>query len=133
MVAANNEAQFRRLCMAIGLPELLEDPRFGPQDARRQNTPELRRLISEIIATKSADHWENILDAASVPAARVRSLDEVLVETQTVVRQVTRPLATPGATRMTHMPSLGFKANSKVVGPTSPPPRLGAHNDEYLK
>ena len=133
MVAANNEGQFRRLCAAIGRPELPEDPRFGPQDARRENTPDLRRLISEIIGTKSAEHWEEILDAASVPAARVRSLDEVLLEAQTVVREVTRPLATPGATGMTHMPNLGFKADGKAIGPTSPPPRLGAHNNEYLK
>jgi crotonobetainyl-CoA:carnitine CoA-transferase CaiB-like acyl-CoA transferase len=133
MIAANNERQFRDLCRAIDLAPLLEDSRFDDPIERKKNVPELRRLIAERIATESADHWERVLDAAFVPAARVRALEEVLAEPQIKARELTRTLAVPGATAPLHMPTLGFKANGAAIGPSEPPARLGQHTDEILR
>jgi CoA:oxalate CoA-transferase len=132
MIAANNERQFRDLCRAIDHAELLDDPRFDDPEQRRRNVPELRRQIAERIAAKSADHWEAVLDLAFVPAARIRSLEEVLHEPQIQARELTRTLEVPGATVPLHMPTLGFKANGEAVGPNTPPARLGQHTDEIL-
>ncbi len=133
MIAANNERQFRDLCRAIDLAPLLEDPRFGDPARRRENVPELRRLIAERIASESADHWELVLDAVFVPAARVRALEEVLAEPQIKARELTRPLTVPGAAAPLQMPTLGFKANGEAVGPSEPPARLGQHTLEVLR
>jgi crotonobetainyl-CoA:carnitine CoA-transferase CaiB-like acyl-CoA transferase len=96
MIAANNERQFRDLCRVIDLGPLLDDPRFDTPACRRDHVPELRRLIAERIKSQSADHWETVLDAAHVPAARVRSLDEVLAEPQMQARELTRAIPVPG-------------------------------------
>lgn len=132
MIAANNERQFRDLCRAIDRAELLEDPRFGNPEERREHVPELRGLIAERIASESADHWEAVLDRAFVPAARVRSLEEVLAEPQIQARELTKQIEMPGAARPLHMPTLGFKANGEAIGPSEPPARLGQHTDEVL-
>lgn len=132
MIAANNERQFRDLCRAIDRAELLEDPRFDAPEERRAHVPELRRLIAERIVTESADHWETVLEAAFVPAARIRSLEEVLAEPQIQARELTKTIAVPGAVQPLHMPTLGFKANGEAIGPSEPPARLGQHTDEIL-
>ena len=133
MIAANNERQFRDLCRAINLAPLLDDPRFDDPTVRQNNVPELRRLIAERIASKSADHWEAVLDAAFVPGARIRSIEEVLSEPQIQARELTQTLAIPGAAAPAHMPTLGFKVNGEVVAPSHPPARLGQHTDDVLR
>jgi len=133
MIAANNERQYQDLCRAIGLDHVLDDDRFTTAEARRTNTPELRRLIAGKIAAESADHWERVLDQARVPAARLRGLEEVLREGQVAARRNTVPVDVPGAAAPQHVPTLGFKADGQTVGPTNPPPRLGAHTDDILK
>ena len=126
MIAANTERQFRALCRALELQDILEEERFADPVARKDNLDALRSLISDTLLTRPADHWEAVLDRAGVPAARVRSLDEVLAEPQTATRGIARPIEVPGADSPMLLPSLGFKANGATVGPTSPPPRLGA-------
>jgi crotonobetainyl-CoA:carnitine CoA-transferase CaiB-like acyl-CoA transferase len=133
MIAANNERQFRDLCRALDLAPLLQDPRFDDPANRRDNVPELRRLIAERIAANTADHWEAVLDAASVPGARIRSIEEVLSEPQIQARELTKTLSIPGASAPMHMPSLGFKVNGEAIGPSDPPARLGQHTDEVLR
>ena len=133
MIAANNERQFCDLCRALDLAELLDDPRFDAPENRRDNVPELRRLIAERIATHSADHWEAVLDAAFVPGARIRSIEEVLSEPQIQARELTKTLSVPGASAPMHMPTLGFKVDGVAIGPSTPPARLGQHTDEVLR
>lgn len=132
MIAANNERQFRDLCRALDLAEILDDPRFGPVAARREHVPELRALIAGRIASESADHWETVLDEAFVPATRIRALEEVLAEPQIQARELTKPIEMPGAARPLAVPTLGFKANGAAVGPSEPPARLGQHTEEIL-
>ncbi len=126
MIAANNERQFVDLCRAIGLPDVLDDPRFAEPAQRRENVAALRDLIAQRIMTGSADHWEQVLDQAAVPAVRVRRLDEVLGEPQIAARGLTEAVEVPGAAAPLRLPALGFKANGETVGPAAPPPRLGA-------
>jgi crotonobetainyl-CoA:carnitine CoA-transferase CaiB-like acyl-CoA transferase len=133
MIAANNERQFRDLCKAIDLAHLLEDPRFDDPENRRDNVPALRALIAARIANNTADHWEAVLDAAFVPGARIRSVEEVLSEPQIQARQLTKTVEIPGADAPAHMPTLGFKVNGEAIGPSMPPARLGQHTDEVLR
>ena len=46
IVTAGNDAQFGRLCEAIGAPELADDPRFATNPGRTANRDELRPLLA---------------------------------------------------------------------------------------
>jgi crotonobetainyl-CoA:carnitine CoA-transferase CaiB-like acyl-CoA transferase len=133
MIAANNDRQFRALCRAVGCPEIADDARWRAAGSRRQNAAELRRLLAARIAGRSAAAWERIFDGAGVPAARVRSLDEVLAEDQLKVRALTVAMELPQTTATAHLPSLGFKADGAAVVPKAPPPVLGADTDSVLR
>ncbi len=132
MLAANNERQYAKLCQAIGRPELATDPRWAEPATRKDHTAELRAEMAKTFATKSAAKWEQILDAASVPGVRVRTLSEVLSEDQLAARGLMTPITLPAQNREVPVPSLGFKVNGDVIGAVSPPPELGEHTDEML-
>jgi crotonobetainyl-CoA:carnitine CoA-transferase CaiB-like acyl-CoA transferase len=132
MIAANNERQHQQLCNAIERPELLTDSRWADIATRRDNVESLRTEISNTIKGKTADDWETILNAAKVPAARVREFAEVMGEGQLKARGITTSMDLPGRDITVHVPTLGFKVNGDVVAPSAPPPELGRDTESIL-
>ena len=68
LLAVNNEKQFIALMKALGREDVLSDQRFGDWFLRNENEPALRKIIEDVLATKSPKEWEKILDAAGAPA-----------------------------------------------------------------
>tara|TARA_B100000497_G_scaffold115421_1_gene138944 strand:+ start:2502 stop:3704 length:1203 start_codon:yes stop_codon:yes gene_type:complete len=133
MIAANNSKQFACLCRGINRQEILEDPRWNSGAARAENAASLRQELIKVFLTRAALDWENALSAAGVPAAKVRSLDEMLAENQAKVRQFTHKLDMPDQAHDIHVPTLGFKVEGQVVAPTVAPPMLGQDTQEVLE
>lgn len=81
-IGANTPVQFEALCRLIGLPNLMEDPALiQGGDASRSfvqaaDAAAVRRHIQEALLSHTAAHWEFELNAAHVPAARLRNLAE---------------------------------------------------------
>jgi len=75
IVIAGNDGQFRKLCEVIGLPELVEDPRFGRNQDRTANREALRPLLVERLVTRTKDDWFRDLMAAGVPCAPINTID----------------------------------------------------------
>lgn len=85
-VAANTMGQFSALCRLLGRPELAGPPWIPgglADDAFLANvaTDELRQALRSAFATAGAVDLETRLNAANVPAARVRDLLEFLTGT----------------------------------------------------
>jgi formyl-CoA transferase len=83
---------FPRLCKAIGAEDLPQREAFASSDARSHNRDELNAVIGEIIATRPASHWIEVLNAAGVPCGPVNRVDQTFEDEQVkhlgVVRQV---------------------------------------------
>lgn len=133
MLAANNDKQFRALCAGLRRPDILDDVRWSNPAARLANAQALRAELVGIFKTDSASYWERALDAAGVPAAKVRSLDETLAEDHARSRAVAPAMRWGREPKDIHLPTLGFKVDGTVVGPTRPPPALGADTAEILR
>jgi crotonobetainyl-CoA:carnitine CoA-transferase CaiB-like acyl-CoA transferase len=76
IVTAGNDAQFRKLCDVIGLPELPDDPRFSSNPGRTANRDELKPLLAEKLAARSAAEWFDLLIAAGVPCGPINTVDK---------------------------------------------------------
>jgi crotonobetainyl-CoA:carnitine CoA-transferase CaiB-like acyl-CoA transferase len=74
IIAAGNDAQFRKLVTAIGAPELAEDERFGTVGHRNDNREQLRPLLLERLAGKSAQEWFRVLSVAGVPCGPINDV-----------------------------------------------------------
>jgi crotonobetainyl-CoA:carnitine CoA-transferase CaiB-like acyl-CoA transferase len=131
-VAANNERQVRQFCGAMGEPNLLEDARFNSLAAREKNAKLFGQAIIERLATRSASEWEDAMAKAHVPAAKVRTLNEVLHEPQVIARGVQQEMIDPKSGKSVFVPTIGFKWNGQPLGPERMPPRLGADADSVL-
>ncbi len=134
--AANTPAQFRKLARVLGLKALCEDARA--LDLEKFNAPNggfvvardfayLAGQLHAAFAARSAVDMEQALNAADVPAARVRSLGEFLAEAQD---KVTLPVFDlPGGEKT---PGLGFHY-ARDGGPArGGAPALGADNEDLL-
>jgi crotonobetainyl-CoA:carnitine CoA-transferase CaiB-like acyl-CoA transferase len=82
VIAAGNDALFRRLCAAIARPDWPADPRFATNPDRVRNRVALNAALADVIGTAPRAHWLAALDAAGVPCAPVLGLDEVVEDAQ---------------------------------------------------
>jgi crotonobetainyl-CoA:carnitine CoA-transferase CaiB-like acyl-CoA transferase len=77
-IAVGNDAQFAKLCSALGASELASDARFATNPDRVGNRKELVALLEVRLAGGSALEWERRLAAVGVPAGRVATIAEGL-------------------------------------------------------
>ena len=73
MICAGNDAQFRRLTRALGLPD---DDRFATNEHRVANRNELRAALESALTLHTRSHWAEKLAAVGVPARPVQTIDE---------------------------------------------------------
>src|SRR4029077_12604830 len=57
IVACLTNAFFKRLCAAIGRPDLLADPRFATNELRVQHREEIVPLLSGVFRARGCQHW----------------------------------------------------------------------------
>lgn len=130
MLTAGNDSQFGKLCRAIGLDHLIEDPRFVRNADRVMNRKELGALLEERFAQENRDHWLNLLDRSGVPAGPVNDYREVFEEQQVQERAMQFELAHP------HNPHMQLVGSPLKFGRKPqdmlPPPLVGEHTDAIL-
>jgi crotonobetainyl-CoA:carnitine CoA-transferase CaiB-like acyl-CoA transferase len=52
---------WKDFCNAVGIPELIEDPRFNNMRARGKNRREVIAILDKVFATKPRDEWMHIM------------------------------------------------------------------------
>ncbi len=76
IIAAGNNAQFRKLVEVLGVPELADDPRFGRNEDRTARRDELRPLLVERLRTRPRAEWFAAIVAAGVPCGPINAVDD---------------------------------------------------------
>jgi crotonobetainyl-CoA:carnitine CoA-transferase CaiB-like acyl-CoA transferase len=87
-------------------------------------------VLSEIMMTRTADEWEEFLQARHVPAARVRTMGEAVADPQMASRGVIHRHANVGGIGDFGVPLAPFKFAHGGPRIDTAPPALGAHNEE---
>ncbi len=87
VVAAAKQSFWERTCAVIGRPDLSEDERFATMALRNANRDELVPVLEDVFRARPAQEWIDALVAAGVPASRVNTVEEALVDPQTVARK----------------------------------------------
>jgi crotonobetainyl-CoA:carnitine CoA-transferase CaiB-like acyl-CoA transferase len=132
-IVCNEEKQFHRLCEALGLAALLEDPRFSKRAQRIAHRVELRELIEAKLAEGPAQHWEAVLIEAGVPVGPILPLPEVLAHPHVAARELIRTFPqVPAVERDISVARPGFKLASGLPDVDRPPPVLGEDTEAIL-
>jgi len=131
-IQAGSEVDYRKLCDALGLDELKEDPRFAVRKDRVRNQDALSALLAPQIARRVAQDLLSDLGARGVVASPVYRADEMVTDPQVVHRQLhfSAPHPLLGETPMTASP---MRLSETPVERYDAPPTLGQHTQEVLK
>jgi crotonobetainyl-CoA:carnitine CoA-transferase CaiB-like acyl-CoA transferase len=128
IVTAGNDSQFRKLCEVVGAPELADDRRFARNADRTANRDQLRPLLIERLAERSAADWFSALIAAGVPCGPINTVDQGIAFATEVGLG---PVVTAGS-GATARPAIRHPLTLSATPPRYdlPPPALDEHGDE---
>jgi crotonobetainyl-CoA:carnitine CoA-transferase CaiB-like acyl-CoA transferase len=129
MLGASNIRQQARLWKVLERPEMAKKA----NDERDADHGREIAVLEEIMATRTADEWEEFLQARHVPAARVRTMGEAIADPQIASRGVIHRHANGnGVEGSFGVPLAAFTFAHGGPRIDSAPPTLGQHNDEIL-
>ncbi len=123
-VAVGSERQWPRFCEAVGLAALAADPRFATNGDRVEHRDELRPILADRLRERSTASWLAALDAAEIPAGKIRDIVEAFASPEAVARGMTVEMEHPawGVIRQVGVP---FELSATPATIRTPPPLLG--------
>ena len=132
ILAVGNDSQFKKLCVAAGIPQVGNDPRFTDNAARIANRQALIALLAPAMKEKTTAEWIATFEPIGVPCGPINRLDDVYADPQVRHRglkiEVPHPLA--GSVPLVANP---IKFSRTPIAYDAPPPLLGEHTDEVLR
>ena len=130
-VAVGSERQWPRVCVALGLPALADDPRYATNGDRVERRSELRPTLAERFLERPTAEWLATLEAADIPAGPINDILAAFAAPEAVALGMTKELDHPawGAIRQVGVP---FALSSTPASIRLPPPLLGADTEAIL-
>jgi len=130
LIGANQDGIFRRLGLAMGRPDLADDPRYATHAARGENQAELDALINDWTRGRTMAEVEALMIEHGVPAGRVYRAPEMLADPHFAAREAIIKMAHPrwGEVAMQNV----FPKLSRTPGKVRSiaPQTVGQHNRE---
>ena len=80
VVAVGNDAQWRRLCAAIGAADLAADERFATNPGRVEHRDDVVTALAARFRARPATDWLGMMATAGVPCAPVQTVGEALAD-----------------------------------------------------
>jgi formyl-CoA transferase len=130
-IAGGNDAIWVRMCRALEIDDLLDDPRFTNNAGRITNLPDLVPLIEAALASHTSAEVISRLEASAVPCAPIHDVADVFADPQVEHYRLRQRVPHP---TLGEVDQIGFPY---VLSQTPcdirlPPPLLGQHTDELL-
>jgi crotonobetainyl-CoA:carnitine CoA-transferase CaiB-like acyl-CoA transferase len=126
-VAAANDGLFRRMCDALERPDLAE--RFPTNASRVEGREQLIPELEAVFAARPADDWAERLDAAGVPAGKIRG---VLDAVEAAAAAGSDPRVTVDHPAIGPLQLIGSPIRTDGMPAATAPPLLGQHTHEVL-
>ncbi len=131
VLSVGNDPTFKRFAEAVGMAQLLDDPRFATNAARVTNRQLVTDTLTPVMQRHTTTEWVEKLEALKIGCGPINKLSEVFADPHVLARGM--------VVQMPH----GSGSDVKVIAnpvrlsatPTDyriSPPLLGEHNDEVL-
>ena len=132
-LAAIGQNMWKRLCVALGIAHLVDEPGLGSDPERVQNRARVNAAVGAVFRTRTTAQWTEVLLQAGVPCGPIYTVDEMFADAQ--VRHL-------GIARTMHHPELGdievvglpmqFSRYPRNEGPMVTAPHQGDQTDAIL-
>lgn len=126
VVAVGNDAQWRKLCAAMGADDLLADERLATNPGRVEHRDRVVTALAVRFRARPAFDWLAMMEAAGVPCAPVQTVGEALADPVLTARGGLWPMQGPsfGSTSTVASP---LRFSRTPASPRDPAPALGEH------
>jgi crotonobetainyl-CoA:carnitine CoA-transferase CaiB-like acyl-CoA transferase len=130
-IAASGQHMYRRLCEALDVKHLIDDPRFKTPQDRSKNRLACNAELEKATATKTSAEWVDILNKAGVPCGPILNVKEMFEDEQIRHLKLATKIRHPrlGEQQVQNLPVTLSRTPGAVV---SASPDLGQHTDEVL-
>jgi len=126
------ENQWELLCGALGLPELLDDPRFTTSPRRTMHHAALEPILVAAFRQRTTAEWLAELGAMGIPCGPINTIPQVVNDPQVrargMIREVTQTRA--GTIKIANTPVNMSRSETGIKGP---PPEFGQDTCDVLQ
>ncbi|SAK92912.1 formyl-CoA transferase [Caballeronia catudaia] len=131
MVAAYLGDRWSRLCNILGLPRLIDDPRFVTSSLRVVNRSAMRAELSAAFMAQRCAHWLALFDANDILCSKVCTYEDVMENPALQHMGLIATMETEDG-RTFRVPGFPVNSRESQATPHRPPPSLGQHTAEIL-
>ena len=123
--------QWALLCAELGIPEIIDDPRFHSAAARSRNHAALEPIMQAAFLTKDSAEWLEAFDRYEIPSGPLNNIAQVARMPQVAARDMLRPVPHKvlGEVLLTNTP---VKLSNTPGGIRGTSPDMGEHSREVL-
>jgi crotonobetainyl-CoA:carnitine CoA-transferase CaiB-like acyl-CoA transferase len=120
-----------RLATVLGLPELIDDPRFKTLQLRAKNRPELNAAINVRTKQESTEFWIALLNKEGVPCGPIKNVQQTMEDPQVMHLGMAKKLQHPklGEISVVGQPVIMSRSKRDVFVAA---PDRGEHNKEVF-
>jgi len=126
------ENMWELFCVAIGLPELIDDQRFDTPGLRTKNHAVLEPILNEALRQKTTTEWIPEFDAISLPCGPLNDIPHAAAQPQVVAREMLKDVPHPEGFSL-RIADTPVKLSRTPGGIQGPPPIAGADTDAVLR
>jgi crotonobetainyl-CoA:carnitine CoA-transferase CaiB-like acyl-CoA transferase len=130
-IAASGQHMYRRLCEALDVKHLIDDPRFKTPQDRSKNRVACNAELEKATVTKTSADWVTILNKAGVPCGPILNVKEVFEDEQVRALGLAVKIRHPrlGEQEVQNLPVTLSRTPGAV---RTASPDLGEHTDQVL-
>ncbi len=131
-IGVGSDGLWKAFCPALGIEDVMSDPRYATNRARIQNRVALRALLQEVFLTRTYEEWEAILLEAGVPVGAVNDFGRIIEHPQVKARGVLVDLQHPVAGKVRVIAPF-FRMSRTPGSARTAAPLLGEHTEDVLR
>ena len=132
-LAAIGQTMWKRLCVALDAPELIDEPGFGSDPERVQNRARVNAAVGAAFKARTTVDWTERLLKAGVPCGPIYTVDHMFEDPQVKHLGIARPMHHPelGDIEVVGLP-MQFSRHPRDQGPLRPAPHQGDQTEVIL-
>lgn len=126
------EDNWELVCDAMGLPELIKDPRYDTREKRLERSPEIVEIFNRVFETKPSAEWVRLYRERGLVICRINTTMEAVNDPQLLENDYLVDFEHPEVGKV-RIPGFPIHFSRAEVTNTIVAPRLGEHTDAVLK